>query len=112
MCDRKFSVALGLAVVLAGPALAASPQDRSECAADDPARAIREAEGTSGRHIPIIAMTAHAMSGDRERCLEAGMDAFLSKPVRKRELLAIVEAKWIDEPAQQSPLPAPALPVA
>jgi CheY-like chemotaxis protein len=50
--------------------------------------AIRELEATSGRHTPIIAMTAHAMKGDRERCLGAGMDDYVSKPFQPRDLFA------------------------
>jgi two-component system, sensor histidine kinase and response regulator len=52
----------------------------------DATRAIRAVERAAGTHIPIIAMTAHAMKGDRERCLAAGMDGYTSKPIRIRDL--------------------------
>jgi CheY-like chemotaxis protein len=55
-------------------------------------REIRTAECATGRHIPIIAMTAHAMKGDQERCFAAGMDFYVSKPVRKADLLAAITA--------------------
>lgn len=54
--------------------------------------AIREKESATGEHIPIIAMTAHAMRGDRERCLEIGMDDYISKPVNVEKLYEIIEA--------------------
>jgi signal transduction histidine kinase/CheY-like chemotaxis protein/HPt (histidine-containing phosphotransfer) domain-containing protein len=53
-------------------------------------RAIREKELTSGKHIPIIAMTAHAMKGDRERCLASGMDEYVAKPIRLAELIEAI----------------------
>ena len=52
---------------------------------------IREIEKEAGGHIPIIAMTANAMIGDREKCLEAGMDDYVSKPVRPQELYDAIE---------------------
>ncbi len=54
--------------------------------------AIRRREARTGGHIPIIAMTAYAMKGDRERCLEAGADGYVSKPIQAAELVAAVEA--------------------
>ena len=50
-------------------------------------KCIREQEQQRGGHIPIVAMTAHAMKGDRERCLDAGMDEYISKPIRIQQLL-------------------------
>jgi two-component system, sensor histidine kinase and response regulator len=65
---------------------------------------IREREKRDGTHVPIIALTAHAMKGDRERCLVAGMDGYLSKPIRSQELDDILE-KYIAR--QRASVPAP-----
>jgi two-component system, sensor histidine kinase and response regulator len=53
--------------------------------------AIRDKEKHTGQHLPIIAMTANALKGDQERCLEAGMDAYIAKPIRTKELFAAIE---------------------
>ena len=54
----------------------------------DATREIRAREAASGRRTPIIAMTANAMAGDREMCVEAGMDGYVAKPVKKEALFA------------------------
>ena len=56
------------------------------------AAAIRENEKETGAHVPIIALTAHAMKGDREKCLSMGMDAYLPKPIRPEELMRAIHA--------------------
>ncbi len=60
--------------------------DGFECTA-----AIRRLEQNTGAHIPIIAMTAHAMVGDRQRCLESGMDGYIAKPIHAHELFETIE---------------------
>ncbi len=53
---------------------------------------IRKRERKTGARVPIVAMTAHAMASDRERCLAAGMDDYLSKPVQRRDLVRVIQA--------------------
>jgi PAS domain S-box-containing protein len=69
-------------------------------------RAIRVRELASDRRLPIIAMTAHAMKGDRERCLEAGMDGYVSKPIDLESLAMAVEAVFSRSRPPAAPVPA------
>jgi CheY-like chemotaxis protein len=71
---------------------------------------IRKREEGTGRHLPILAMTAHAREGDRQRCLAAGMDGYVSKPVKMDELARAL-APWSKTPGATPPEPpAPAPP--
>ncbi|MEX0715659.1 MAG: response regulator [Planctomycetaceae bacterium] len=71
-------------------------------------RRIRRHERRTGGHTPIVAMTAHAMKGDREQCLEAGMDDYIAKPVRARALLEKIQGLVrAPEDAAAHPLPLP-----
>jgi two-component system, sensor histidine kinase and response regulator len=66
----------------------------------DATRAIREREASTGRHMRIIAMTAHAMKGDREQCLASGMDGYLSKPIDPAALFAAIEQQSFTAPGE------------
>jgi CheY-like chemotaxis protein len=68
--------------------------------------AIRQKEKATGRHLPIIAMTAHALKGDRERCLAAGMDDYVAKPIQAKELLAAVEGAVLPAVETRESVPA------
>jgi two-component system sensor histidine kinase/response regulator len=67
--------------------------------------AIRTKEKSTGTHVPIVAMTAHAMKGDRERCLAAGMDGYISKPLHVDDLLQVTESFGGRSPIDSSAAP-------
>jgi CheY-like chemotaxis protein len=79
--------------------------------------ALREREKSTGRHQPVVAMTALAMSGDRERCLDAGMDGYITKPIRPQELDDLLDSYAARKStalqstplAQAEPAPSPAI---
>ncbi len=71
---------------------------------------IRAREALTGRHLPIVAMTAHAMKGDRERCLAAGMDEYLAKPIQGPQLGAKIEEVMARHVAAAPAEPAPIVP--
>ena len=70
-------------------------------------RELRRREQSTGRHLPVLALTAHAMSGDEERCLAAGMDGYVIKPFKTEELLARIRALCAKPAAAAPPAPAP-----
>jgi len=71
----------------------------------DATAAIRVLERGTGKHLPIVAMTAHAMKGDQERCLEAGMDDYLSKPIQPEYMMEVIArvTSTADESAERVP---------
>lgn len=70
-------------------------------------RTFRDREKTVGGHVPIIAMTAYAMKGDKERCLESGMDGYISKPISGQELYETIEhiMRGLEQDLQPLPIP-------
>ena len=74
----------------------------------DATKRIREQEKTTGKHIPIVAMTAHAAAQDERNCLEAGMDGYLTKPVRREQLAKEIERLTMQNPpslGSEEPVP-------
>ncbi len=72
--------------------------------------ALRRREQEVGGHLPVVALTAHSMKGDRERCLRVGMDEYLSKPIRAAELFAVIDRVLAGLPATATPVASSAAP--
>jgi signal transduction histidine kinase/CheY-like chemotaxis protein len=72
----------------------------------DAAAAIRTRERSTGKHVPIVAMTAHAMKGDQERCLEAGMDGYVSKPIQPGQMMEVIARVTGSDRETAQPAPA------
>ncbi|WP_292153334.1 response regulator, partial [Mesorhizobium sp.] len=70
-----------------------------EMSGQEATAAIRRLEAEMGTHVPIVGVTAHALKGDRERCLEAGMDDYLPKPISPKALLEKLE-RWLGSDAE------------
>lgn len=70
-------------------------------------RAVRQREGSSGKRIPIIAMTANAMKGEAERCIAEGMDGYIPKPIQRQEFLKLIEQSCKQSPPAPEAAPAP-----
>jgi MHYT domain (predicted integral membrane sensor domain) len=68
---------------------------------------LREREKSTGKHQAVVAMTALVMKGDRERCMEAGMDGYLSKPIRPQDLDEVLDAYVLRERVEFTPAPEP-----
>ena len=64
--------------------------------------AIRQRDQSLGRHTPVIAMTAHAVKGDRERCLAAGMDGYVAKPVNAQDMYRAIDELLTPRPAMDT----------
>jgi CheY-like chemotaxis protein len=73
---------------------------------------IRQREVSTGQHVPIIALTANAMQGDRERCMAAGMDGYLAKPIKADELYAVIAQYRPAEKASAAEVPVPPMELA